>query len=129
MFFKKSIALLLAILMVISFCVVVSAVDGDDGDDTDDDYYYQSCGCDSPTPESLCCEYSRILGSNSHGHIWGDFEVYQCCNCNGCITIIVAHRPEGHYGELTRLVPNPDGTVEAFGICEECGNEFSKILN
>ena len=119
MFFKKSIALLLAILMVISFCVVVSA---DDGDDTDDDYYY-SCGCDSPTPETFFMDYSEIIGSNSHGHIWGDFEVYQCCNCNGYITIITGNRPEGHYGEIVKT-KFPDGHYEETGVCEACGYKF-----
>ena len=126
MFFKKSIALLLAILMVISFCVVVSA---DNGDDTDDDYYYYYCGCDEPTPETFFMDYSEIIGSNSHGHIWGDFEVYQCCNCNGYITIITGNRPESHSGELTTIIANPDGTVEGFGTCNVCGDEFSRIIN
>ena len=121
MFFKKSIALLLAILMVISFCVVVSA---DDGDDTDDDYYYQSCGCDEPTAETFIGDYDEIIGSNRHGHIRGFFEVYQCCNCNGYITIITGNQPEGHdFGDEDS--GDEDSGDEDSGeeprTCSECG--------
>ena len=111
MFFKKSIALLLAILMVISFCVVVSA---DDGDETDDDYYYQSCGCDEPTAETFIGDYDEIIGSNRHGHIRGFFEVYQCCNCNGYITIITGNQPEEH----AFYTPDPTQTTR---VCSKCG--------
>lgn len=110
---KKSLYILLAVLMVVSLCVPAAATAA----------WEEYCTCDAPWAENpQPSGEPYIYDSDADCHTWAQDYVYDCTQC-GLPFYETDTWDEGHYGYVSDY-QNPDGSIVKKGTCEACGEDF-----